>query len=95
MHHNIAVRTNGIMVKGNHHYICYNTTFSSNKNGLIILDEDNSNDSSYIYNNFSEEMSAHRANQLPIPGIASNNWNGLIILELIFIMLWILILIYL
>ena len=76
MHHNIAVRTNGIMVKGNHHYICYNTTFSSNKNGLIILDEDNSNDSSYISNNFSEEMSAHRANQIPIPGIASNNWNG-------------------
>ena len=76
MHHNIAVRTNGIMVKGNHHYICYNTTFSSNKNGLIILDEDNSNDSSYILNNFSEEMSAHRANQIPIPGIASNNWNG-------------------
>ena len=76
MHHNIAVRTNGIMVKGNHHYICYNTTFSSNKNGLIILSEDNSNDSSYIYNNFSEEMSAHRANQIPIPGIASNNWNG-------------------
>ena len=76
MHHNIAVRTNGIMVKGNHHYICYNTTFSSKKNGLIILDEDNSNDSSFIYNNFSEEMSAHRANQIPIPGIASNNWNG-------------------
>tara|TARA_Y100000813_G_scaffold30453_1_gene19289 strand:- start:5 stop:3169 length:3165 start_codon:yes stop_codon:yes gene_type:complete len=76
MHHNIAVRTNGIMVKGNHHYICYNTTFSSKKNGLIILDEDNSNDSSYIHNNFSEEMSAHRANQIPIPGIASNNWNG-------------------
>ena len=76
MHHNIAVRTNGIMVKGNHHYICYNTTFSSNKNGLIILSEDNSNDSSYIYNNFSEKMSAHRSNQANIPGIASNNWNG-------------------
>ena len=76
MHHNIAVRTNGIMVKGNHHYICYNTTFSSNKNGLIILDEDNSNDSSFIYNNFSEKMSAHRANQIPIPGITSSNWNG-------------------
>lgn len=76
MHHNIAVRTNGIMVKGNHHYICYNTTFSSNKNGLIILSEDNSNDSSYIYNNFSEKMSAHRKNQIPIPGTASNNWNG-------------------
>ena len=76
MHHNIAIRTNGIMVKGNHHYICYNTTFSSNKNGLIILDEDNSNDSSFIYNNFSEKMSAHRANQLPIPGFNSNNWNG-------------------
>ena len=76
MHHNIAVRTNGIMVKGNHHYICYNTTFSSNKNGLIILDEDNSNDSSFIYNNFSEKMSAHRAHQIPIPGITSSNWNG-------------------
>ena len=76
MHHNIAVRTNGIMVKGNHHYICYNTTFSSNKNGLIILDEDNSNDSSFIYNNFSEKMSAHRAHQIPIPGIISSNWNG-------------------
>jgi len=76
MHHNIAVRTNGIMVKGNHHYICHNTTFSSNKNGLIILDEDNSNDSSYIFNNFSEKMSAHRAVQASIPGIHSNNWNG-------------------
>jgi len=76
MHHNIAVRTNGIMVKGNHHYICHNTTFSSHKNGLIILDEDNSNDSSYIYNNFSEKMSSHRANQATIPGIHSNNWNG-------------------
>ena len=64
------------MVKGNHHYICYNTTFSSNKNGLIILDEDNSNDSSFIYNNFSEKMSAHRAHQIPIPGITSSNWNG-------------------
>ena len=31
MHHNIVVRTNGIMVKGNHHYICHNTTFSSKK----------------------------------------------------------------
>ncbi|MBR77710.1 MAG: hypothetical protein CMD36_07355, partial [Flavobacteriales bacterium] len=76
MHHNIAVRTNGIMVKGNHHYICHNTTFSSNKNGLIILDEDNSNDSSYIFNNFSEKMSAHRAVQASIPGVQSNNWNG-------------------
>jgi hypothetical protein len=76
MHHNIVVRTNGIMVKGNHHYICHNTTFSSKKNGLIILDDDNSNDSSYIYNNFSEKMSAHRSNQTPIPGIHSNNWNG-------------------
>ena len=76
MHHNIVVRTNGIMVKGNHHYICHNTTFSSKKNGLIILDEDNSNDSSYIYNNFSEKMSAHRSNQTSIPGIHSNNWNG-------------------
>jgi len=76
MHHNIVVRTNGIMVKGNHHYICHNTTFSSKKNGLIILDEDNSNDSSFIYNNFSEKMSAHRSNQTSIPGIHSNNWNG-------------------
>jgi len=76
MHHNIVVRTNGIMVKGNHHYICHNTTFSSRKNGLIILDEDNSNDSSYIFNNFSEKMSAHRSNQSSIPGISSNNWNG-------------------
>ena len=76
MHHNIVVRTNGIMVKGNHHYICHNTTFSSHKNGLIILDEDNSNDSSYIFNNFSEKMAFTRSNQSTIPGINSNNWNG-------------------
>ena len=60
--------------------------FSSNKNGLIILDEDNSNHSSYIYNNFSEEMSAHLI----------YTWNSIkqiigmvLISKLIFIMLWI------
>ena len=40
-------------------------------------------------------MSAHRANQQPIPGIASNSGMVMIILELIFTMLWIPILIYL
>ena len=79
IHHNVVWSTNGIMVKGNHHYISHNTCFSNNGNGLIILDEDSSNDSTYIQNNIASKLSAHRQHHIslyPVPGFFDHNWNG-------------------
>ena len=43
MYNNVSFETNGIMVKGDYHYISHNTVINSINNGLIILDEENSN----------------------------------------------------
>ncbi len=88
MYNNVAINTSGIMVKGDYHYIANNTVISSNKNGMIILDEENSNLNTVTQNNLVDKLSGHRSlsnfedkdrddnPDYPIPGTSSNNWNG-------------------
>ena len=88
MYNNVAINTSGIMIKGDHHYIVNNTVIGSNKNGMIILDEENSNLNTITQNNLVDKLSGHRSlsnyedrdrdgnPDYPIPGISSNNWNG-------------------
>ena len=88
MYNNVAINTSGIMVKGDHHYIANNTVIGSNKNGMIILDEENSNLNTNTLNNLVDKLSGHRSNSnyedrdgngvadYPVPGTSSNNWNG-------------------
>ena len=88
MYNNVAINTSGIMIKGDHHYIVNNTVIGSNKNGMIILDEENSNLNTFTQNNLVDKLSGHRSNSnyedkdgngeadYPIPGTSSNNWNG-------------------
>ena len=88
MYNNVAINTSGIMVKGDYHYITNNTVIGSNKNGMIILDEENSNLNTYTQNNLVDKLSGHRSlsnfedkdrdgnPDYPIPGTSSNNWNG-------------------
>ena len=88
MYNNVAINTNGIMVKGDHHYIANNTVIGSNKNGMIILDEENSNLNTNTLNNLVDNLSGHRSSSnyedrdgngvadYPVPGTSSNNWNG-------------------
>ena len=88
MYNNVSFETNGIMVKGDKHYISHNTVLKSINNGLIILDEEASNLNTYTQNNLVDKLSGHRSYSnfddrdnngeadYPIPGIASNNWNG-------------------
>ena len=88
MYNNVAINTSGIMVKGDYHYIANNTVIGSNKNGMIILDEENSNLNTSTQNNLVDKLSGHRSlsnyedkdrdgnADYPIPGTSSNNWNG-------------------
>ena len=88
MYNNVAINTSGIMIKGDHHYIANNTVIGSNKNGMIILDEENSNLNTFTQNNLVDKLSGHRSisnyedkdqngfPDYPIPGTSSNNWNG-------------------
>ena len=88
MYNNVAINTNGIMVKGDYHYIANNTVIGSNKNGMIILDEENSNLNTFTQNNLVDKLSGHRSlsnyedknldgnPDYPVPGTSSNNWNG-------------------
>ena len=88
MYNNVAINTSGIMVKGDYHYIANNTVIGSYKNGMIILDEENSNSNTYTRNNLVDKLSGHRSisnyedkdgdgfPDYPIPGTSSNNWNG-------------------
>ena len=88
MYNNVSFKTNGIMVKGDYHYISHNTVINSINNGLIILDEDNSNLNTYTQNNLVDKLSGHRSKDnfidedvdgvpdYKIPGTSSNNWNG-------------------
>ena len=88
MYNNVAINTSGIMVKGDHHYISNNTVIGSNKNGIIILDEENSNLNTFTQNNLVDKLSGHRSlsnyedrdndgiADYPVPGTSSNNWNG-------------------
>ena len=88
MYNNVAINTSGIMVKGDFHYIANNTVIGSNKNGIIILDEENSNLNTFTQNNLVDKLSGHRSlsnyedkdrdgsPDYPIPGTSSNNWNG-------------------
>ena len=88
MYNNVAINTSGIMVKGDYHFIANNTVIGSNKNGMIILDEENSNVNTFTQNNLVDKLSGHRSlsnyedkdrdgnADYPIPGTSSNNWNG-------------------
>ena len=89
MYNNVAINTSEkIMVKGDYHYISNNTVIGSNKNGMIILDEESSNLNTFTQNNLVDKLSGHRSlsnyedkdrdgnADFPIPGTTSNNWNG-------------------
>jgi len=80
MHNNIVFNTNGMMIKGNNHHIYNNTVFNSTGNGIIILDDEGSNDSSKIFNNLVQKMSGSRSSNLsttPLPTpFVYTNWNG-------------------
>ena len=85
MYNNVAINTSGIMVKGDYHFIANNTVIGSNKNGMIILDEENSNLNTFTQNNLVDKLSGHRSlsnyedkdrdgnADYPIPGTSSNN----------------------
>jgi len=82
MHHNIADNTMGLMIKGNNQVIANNTVINtiSNRNDIIILAEDCSNNHSWLYNNLAERIGSHRSSaqfelsdDAPIP-IGSNGY---------------------
>ena len=63
MHHNIADNTMGLMIKGNNQIIANNTVINSikNRNDIIILAEDCSNNNTWIYNNLAGRIGSHRS----------------------------------
>jgi hypothetical protein len=63
MHHNIADNTMGLMIKGNNQIIANNTVINTinNRNDIIILAEDCSNNSTWLYNNLAERIGSHRS----------------------------------
>ena len=66
MHHNVADNTNGLMIKGNNQIIAHNTVMNTinNRNDIIILAEDCSNTSTWMYNNLAKRIGSHRSSQL-------------------------------
>ena len=66
MHHNVADNTNGLMIKGNNQIIAHNTVMNTinNRNDIIILSEDCSNTSTWLYNNLAKRIGSHRSSQL-------------------------------
>ena len=91
MHHNIADNTMGLMIKGNNQVIANNTVINtiSNRNDIIILAEDCSNNNTWLYNNLAGRIGSHRSSQsfslpddspLPIDGnvgyIYDSNWRS-------------------
>ena len=76
MHHNIADNTMGLMIKGNNQIIANNTVINTinNRNDIIILAEDCSNNNTWLYNNLAKRIGSHRSstqfeltNDAPIP----------------------------
>ena len=65
MHHNIADNTMGLMIKGNNQIIANNTVINtiSNRNDIIILAEDCSNNNTWLYNNLAGRIGSHRSSQ--------------------------------
>lgn len=63
MHNNIADNTMGLMIKGNNQIIANNTVINTinNRNDIIILAEDCSNNSTWLYNNLAERIGSHRS----------------------------------
>ena len=63
MHHNIADNTMGLMIKGNNQIIANNTVINTinNRNDIIILAEDCSNNHTWLYNNLAERIGSHRS----------------------------------
>ena len=63
MHHNIADNTMGLMIKGNNQIIANNTVINSikNRNDIIILAEDCSNNNTWLYNNLARRIGSHRS----------------------------------
>ena len=66
MHHNVADNTNGLMIKGNNQIIAHNTVMNTinNRNDIIVLAEDCSNTSTWLYNNLAKRIGSHRSSQL-------------------------------
>ena len=66
MHHNVADNTNGLMIKGNNQIIAHNTVMNTinNRNDIIILAEDCSNTSTWMYNNLAKRIGSHRSSQV-------------------------------
>ena len=76
MHHNVADETMGLMIKGNDQIIANNTVINTikNRNDIIILAEDCSNNNTWLYNNLANRIGSHRSsisfstpNDAPIP----------------------------
>ena len=65
MHHNIADNTMGLMIKGNNQIIANNTVINTinNRNDIIILAEDCSNNHTWLYNNLAERIGSHRSSK--------------------------------
>ena len=63
MHHNIADNTMGLMIKGNNQIIANNTVINTinNRNDIIILAEDCSNNNTWLYNNLAGRIGSHRS----------------------------------
>jgi len=83
IHHNVVWNTQGgLMVKGDYHKIYNNTCFNNEpKNDIIIMAAENygGNNHTITQNNAANKISGDRTKSVqnvPIPGINSNNWNG-------------------
>ena len=63
MHHNIADNTMGLMIKGNNQIIANNTVINtiSDRNDIIMLAEDCSNNNTWLYNNLAGRIGSHRS----------------------------------
>ncbi len=79
-HHNVVWNCRqGVMIKGNDHHIYNNTIFGSNRNDLIILDEEESNTNTMTFNNLVQKIGGHRSkasDEVTIPGTLTANING-------------------
>jgi hypothetical protein len=80
MHHNVTWNIkSGHMVKGHHHFVYNNTSFDTEKNGIVILIDQGGNEGTITRNNAANTIAGHRTDSYqsyPVPGIYDNNWNG-------------------
>jgi len=80
MHHNVTWNIkSGHMVKGHHHFVYNNTSFDTEKNGIVILIDQGGNEGTITRNNAADKIAGHRSDvyqDYPVPGIYDHNWNG-------------------